>query len=495
MKKILFWTAVTILAAVSCNKIENDAPVQESSNVPYFEAYVDGVDAVADTKTVIENMVSYWNGEEKIWVLNGEENGDWKKEYVANVEKSDKATFEATNSTLLSGNDYMAIYPMSPASNALWKGDISNQITHLWLVDNQAATEGSYDPQSHIAIAYTKKDDLNLYFKNVTALVKIEIPYDNVTKVCFRGNNNETISGNFNVLYNDGDPKVSTPSGDNIQLNPSAFIEGNLKKGSIYYISILPGVFEKGFSIDFVIDGITYTKKNSKKYSVARNQVISLPEVKFDLPENQTLKLKPNKTWKGKNGYYAAYCWIDNGPVMWRTLEDSNNDGIYEGLVPNKYTKVIFVCLKANTSHDFTNKHIQTANLTIDSSKCYVIHSGQTDKGDWFTPTDASKLLYLNTGSAWYQGNERFAAYFFNNSTGKNTWVGMKKVTNQIHYVLKQDNYPNIIFCRMNGSQSANDWNNKWDQTDDLTVPSDAKTTYSISSSSNGKGSGSWSEK
>ena len=60
MKKILFLAAVTILAAVSCNKMENDAPVQESSNVPYFEAYVDGT----DTKTVIDDMVSYWNGEE-----------------------------------------------------------------------------------------------------------------------------------------------------------------------------------------------------------------------------------------------------------------------------------------------------------------------------------------------------------------------------------------------------------------------------------------------
>ena len=492
MKKILYLAAVTILTAVSCNKMENDAPVQESSNVPYFEAYVDGT----ETKTVIDDMVSYWNGEEKIWVLNGANNGDWKKEYVANVEKSETATFEETNpATLLSGDDYMAIYPMAPATNAVWKGNVTNAITHLWLGDSQVATEDSYDPQSHIAIAYTKQDDLNLYFKNVTALVKVEIPYDNVTKVIFRGNKNETVSGNFNISYNDGDPKISTPSGTNIQLNSTAYIEGELKKGSTYYISILPCVFEEGFSIDFVIDGLTYTKKNSKKYSVARNQVITLPKISFELPENHEVKLKPNKTWKDKKGYYAAYCWIDDNTYMWRTLDDSNNDGIYEGLVPVDYKKVIFVCMKSDKPHSFDNKNYQTNDLTIDSSKCYVVHSGQQQIGGWFTTTEASKLLYLNTQSFWYQGNERFAAYFFNNSTGKNTWVNMTKVTNNVYYVLKQDNYPNIIFCRMNGSQSANNWTNKWDQTDDLSVPSDNKTTYTISSSSNGKGKGSWAEK
>ena len=54
MKKILFLAAVTILAAVSCNKIENDAPAQQS-NVPSFVASVDG----ANTKTIIDGMKSY----------------------------------------------------------------------------------------------------------------------------------------------------------------------------------------------------------------------------------------------------------------------------------------------------------------------------------------------------------------------------------------------------------------------------------------------------
>ena len=57
MKKILFLSAVAMIAAASCNKIENDVPVQESE-FPAFVASVDG----ADTKTVLDGKKSYWDG-------------------------------------------------------------------------------------------------------------------------------------------------------------------------------------------------------------------------------------------------------------------------------------------------------------------------------------------------------------------------------------------------------------------------------------------------
>ena len=63
MKKILFWAAVTMLAAVSCNdKLQNDVPQGELMS---FSASVDG----AYTKTVIDGMKSYWDGTEGIRVL------------------------------------------------------------------------------------------------------------------------------------------------------------------------------------------------------------------------------------------------------------------------------------------------------------------------------------------------------------------------------------------------------------------------------------------
>ncbi|MBQ8722561.1 MAG: chitobiase/beta-hexosaminidase C-terminal domain-containing protein [Paludibacteraceae bacterium] len=99
--------------------------------------------------------------------------------------------------------------------------------------------------------------------------------------------------------------------------------------------------------------------------------------------------------------------------------------------------------------------------------------------------------LYLKPGSAWTQGNERFAAYFFNSST--NAWVGMTVEEDGSSYLAEtpEGTWTNVIFCRMNGSNATNDWGAKWDQTENLTYDG-TNNCYSIASSSNGTGTGSW---
>ena len=194
-------------------------------------------------------MKSYWNGKEEIWVLNGASDGDWKKKYVANVTKSETATFAEDASTTLSGDDYLAIYPAGPAGSVKWDGNIQNAATFFWLDPNQTLVAGSYDPRWHIAVAYAKKGDENLHFKNVNSLVKFTIGADNVTEVCFYGNNSEKIAGNFNVNYNSGNPTVTNST------EVYAKVTGSFTKNKTYYISVLPSVFNKGFSIEVVKGG------------------------------------------------------------------------------------------------------------------------------------------------------------------------------------------------------------------------------------------------
>ena len=99
--------------------------------------------------------------------------------------------------------------------------------------------------------------------------------------------------------------------------------------------------------------------------------------------------------------------------------------------------------------------------------------------------------LYLKPGSVWTQGNERFAAYFFNSST--NAWVGMTVEEDGSSYLAEtpEGTWTNVIFCRMNGANATNDWAAKWDQTENLTYDG-TNNCYSIASSSGGKGTGSW---
>ena len=99
--------------------------------------------------------------------------------------------------------------------------------------------------------------------------------------------------------------------------------------------------------------------------------------------------------------------------------------------------------------------------------------------------------LYLKPGSAWTQGNERFAAYFF--GSAGNAWVGMTVEEDGSSYLAEAPagTWTNVIFCRMNGANATNDWSAKWDQTADLTYDG-TNNCYSITSSSNGTGTGSW---
>lgn len=85
------------------------------------------------------------------------------------------------------------------------------------------------------------------------------------------------------------------------------------------------------------------------------------------------------------------------------------------------------------------------------------------------------EVFYLTPHTTWNSDNARYAIYFFNNSTNQNTWVSMTKVEGESNLwkgTTPSGNWANLIFCRMNPSATANNWNNNvyWGgQTQDLT--------------------------
>ena len=84
----------------------------------------------------------------------------------------------------------------------------------------------------------------------------------------------------------------------------------------------------------------------------------------------------------------------------------------------------------------------------------------------------SAKTLYLKPSSDWKTDNARFAIYAFGSGEA---WYSMSVVSGDAGYyqATVDDKYPQVIFCRMNGSTSENNWNNKWNQTQDMPVESD----------------------
>ena len=102
-------------------------------------------------------------------------------------------------------------------------------------------------------------------------------------------------------------------------------------------------------------------------------------------------------------------------------------------------------------------------------------------------------ILYLKPNANWKKDNARFAAYFW--GAGEK-WVSMTDTDKDgIYEVEAPAGYPSVIFCRMNPGATANNWNNKWNQTADLKVPTDGKTLYTVKEGTWDKGGGTWSAK
>lgn len=114
-------------------------------------------------------------------------------------------------------------------------------------------------------------------------------------------------------------------------------------------------------------------------------------------------------------------------------------------------------------------------------------------------PEVTSNVLYLKPNSNWIKDNARFAAYFFIKDTDKNAWVSMTDSDEDGYYEV---NIPEgytfgdyVIFCRMNPNTTANNWDNKWNQTSDLKVPTDGTNLYTVKDDTWDKGGGTWSVK
>ena len=151
----------------------------------------------------------------------------------------------------------------------------------------------------------------------------------------------------------------------------------------------------------------------------------------------------------------------------------------------------------------------ETAVATVSGGKVTLVAAGKTVVSASYTFGGVTKTgakqtvtvtaqggtidkLYFITTSQWTASSPRYAAYFFEGET-KKEWVDMLKDSSTGYYYCTKPttSYSTVIFCRMNPSKTENNWDNKWSQTQDLTIPSD-KDTYKYGESQWDKGIGEW---
>ena len=209
----------------------------------------------------------------------------------------------------------------------------------------------------------------------------------------------------------------------------------------------------------------------------------------------KNLYLKPNANWLQDNARFAIYYWDDNGSA-WTGMADADGDGYYEGTVPEGISNVIFCRMNPNNAtNDWSAKWNQTSDLTVptDGSNCYTVAEGTWDNcgGEWSSLTFDTQL-YLKPNANWLQDNARFAIYYWDDNGS--AWTDMADADSDGYY---EGTVPagvsNVIFCRMDPNNATNDWSAKWNQTSDLTVPTDGSNCYTVEDGTWDSGNGTWS--
>lgn len=190
-----------------------------------------------------------------------------------------------------------------------------------------------------------------------------------------------------------------------------------------------------------------------------------------------------------KYGNVTGANW-DNGydarkDTEWQELKLLSGN-LYAGIVENESTvgSVSFWRKELSSSDHLWEVDACTPNMWDSSKRKFIISSDKTHHNDrhvyGFGSSTSSiylypvgSTLYLKVNSDWKSGNPRFAACF--KGYADDSWVDAAQLGESDYYsiTVPEGEWPYVIFCRMNAATTENNWNNKWDQTDNLYAETD----------------------
>lgn len=376
MKRII--TSTLLLSALAlfsaCQKSEQQAPTKGESIV--FTASF-----APETKTVINGKQSLWNQDE-IRIFNG--NHSEAQEYVTGAENEATAEFKIKNTeATFTGTSFIAVCPNSLATKAWWNSTADKTINKLYLKPEQTAIAGTYDPEGHVAVAYTENTALS--FRNACALLKFTIKSDNIKEVCVYSTG-AVLSGNFN--FNTVDDNITTTGVDETDIyetNNYVKVKGDFVNGQTYYMSCIPGTLANGFTLEVVNDKAAKGKDNvyTKPIELKRNSIYNLGEVKYEErpTETRTFYLKAGD-WAQGGAVIDAWIWGESITDQWVDFEKIGEKE-FKAELPKGTTGIKLYRRNpiGHKIHEHDDNHWDTSgNLTISDANDCLTFSGWDDK-------------------------------------------------------------------------------------------------------------------
>lgn len=196
------------------------------------------------TKTILNesNGLIHWSPYDSIRVLcNG------KSSVFHSFDKNESAstTFYGKMTIVQGGSNQNSIFGVYPSD---MQAKAESDLIEMQIPDCQNAVQGNFDRKSFPSIGITDSGDGHISFKCICGGVRFKVSSIGIKSVVFTGNNGEILAGDIQVKYGEGEtPKIQIVS--NGRKSVSLICDDGFVVGRWYYISLLPTVLEKGFTI------------------------------------------------------------------------------------------------------------------------------------------------------------------------------------------------------------------------------------------------------
>lgn len=230
-------------------------------------------------------------------------------------------------------------------------------------------------------------------------------------------------------------------------------------------------------------------------FTIDANEVASMKIVTVEGGETPGTPETP-ETPEPSNGFkiyaYSEDGWTNMNLYGWITdpitaswpgtkmsVEKVNGLDFFVAQIPAEYNNVTINIIFNNGSEQIND----ITGVVVDKDLYFAVKGKSATQIDpaTYTPappaTSEASKLYLKP-NMWNSDSPRFEAYFFGNGE---KWVTMtpSEVSGAFECELPEG-YPNVIFIRMDPNKPEHNWDSKWNQTSDLTIPTDGKNCYSV---------------
>lgn len=226
-------------------------------------AYTENDNYLSKTVLSEEDRKILWHNGDAISLLFGEQNSRFTCD-VEQDQPSAKFTGNLDVTSATASSMLWAIYPYM--SDAV----LNNETLTLTVPCHQTAVASSFDPSAMIMISKQNVKNNTLFFNHLCGGLRFKVLDEGITEIIFEGHNEEPLAGTVEVTCNDeGKPVVSR------YINPETSISLRCEEGFItdtwYYVSILPGTLDNGFSVTLCKNEGRMVFYSSKKSTVKRS--------------------------------------------------------------------------------------------------------------------------------------------------------------------------------------------------------------------------------